>query len=58
VLELIVDHDLVLYFVYGKLANVGTGANQTKGQILLQCERAEVFFRKMQIANLEWSGSC
>jgi hypothetical protein len=52
-LELVVDHDRILYFVNGKLANVGTNANPTQGKILFQCEGAEVFFRKMQIANLK-----
>ncbi len=53
VLELVVDHDRVLYFVNGKLANMGTNVNPTQGKILFQCEGAEVFFRKMQIANLK-----
>jgi hypothetical protein len=53
VLELVVDHDRILYFVNGKLANVGTGANPTRGKILFQCEGAEVFFRKMKIANVK-----
>jgi hypothetical protein len=52
-LELVVDHDRVLYFVNGKLANMGTNANPAHGKILFQCEGAEVFFRKMQIANLK-----
>jgi hypothetical protein len=53
VLELVVDHDRILYFVNGKLANVGTNANTTHGKILFQCEGAEVYFRNMQIANLK-----
>ena len=52
-MELVVDHDRILYFVNGKLANMGTGANPTQGKILFQSEGAEVFFRKMQIANLK-----
>ena len=48
-----VDHDRVLYIVNGKLANMGTNANPTQGKILFQCEGAEVFFRKMQIATLK-----
>ncbi len=52
-LELVVDHDRVLYFVNGKLANVGTSANPVQGKILFQCEGAEVFFCKMKIAKLK-----
>jgi 3-keto-disaccharide hydrolase len=52
VLELVVDHDRILYFVNGKLAILGTKANTTKGKILFQCEGSEVYFRKMKIAML------
>jgi hypothetical protein len=53
VLELIVDHDRIIYFVNGKLSIVGTNANTTKGKILFQCEGSEVYFRKMKIAMLK-----
>jgi len=52
-LELIVSPDRILYFVNGKLANVGTKPNTTQGKILFQCEGAEVFFRNMEIARLK-----
>jgi Domain of Unknown Function (DUF1080) len=52
-LELVVDHDRILYFVNGKLANAGTNANTTRGKILFQCEGAEAFFRNMEIAPLK-----
>jgi Domain of Unknown Function (DUF1080) len=52
-LELVVDHDRILYFVNGKLANAGTKANTTRGRILFQCEGAEAYFRKMEIAHLK-----
>jgi hypothetical protein len=52
-LELVVDHDRILYFVNGKLANAGTKANTTRGKILFQCEGAEAYFRKMEIAHLK-----
>ena len=52
VLELVVDHDRVTYFVNGKLAILGMNANTTKGRILFQCEGAEVYFRNMKIAIL------
>ncbi len=53
VLELVVDHDRIMYFVNGKLALLGTNANTTKGKILFQCEGAEVYFRNMKIAPLK-----
>jgi hypothetical protein len=53
VLELVVDHDRILYFVNGKLANAGTKANTTQGKILFQCEGAEAYFRNMEIAHLK-----
>jgi hypothetical protein len=52
VLELVVNHDRILYFVNGKLSIAGTNANTTKGKILFQCEGSEVYFRKMKIAML------
>jgi hypothetical protein len=52
-LELVVRPDRILYFVNGKLANVGTKPNTTQGKILFQCEGAEVFFRNMEIAHLK-----
>ncbi len=52
-LELVVDHDRILYFVNGKPANAGTKANTTRGKILFQCEGAEAYFRKMEIAHLK-----
>jgi len=52
VLELVVDHDRVMYFVNGKLALLATNANTTKGKILFQCEGSEVYFRNMKIAML------
>ena len=51
--ELVVDHDHMKYFVNGKLANEGTELNATKGKILFQTEGAEVFFRNMKIAPLK-----
>ena len=53
VLELVVDHDRIMYFVNGKLAILGTNANTTQGKILFQCEGSEVYFRKMKIALLK-----
>ncbi len=53
VLELVVNHDRITYFVNGKLALLGTNANTTKGKILFQCEGSEVYFRNMKIAMLK-----
>lgn len=53
VLELVVDHDRIMYFVNRKLAIVATNANTTRGKILFQCEGSEVYFRKMKIAMLK-----
>jgi hypothetical protein len=52
-LELVVDHDRILYFVNRKLALLGTNANTTKGKILFQCEGSEVYFHNMKIAMLK-----
>lgn len=53
VLELVVDHDRIIYFVNGKLAIMANNANTTQGKILFQCEGSEVYFRKMKIAMLK-----
>jgi len=52
-LELVVSPERILYFVNGKLANVGTKPNASQGKVLFQCEGAEVYFRNMQIAQLK-----
>ena len=53
VLELVVNHDRIMYFVNGKLATLATDANTLQGKILFQSEGSEVFFRKMKIAALK-----
>lgn len=52
-LELVVDHDQVKYFVNGKLVNEATELNATKGKILFQTEGAETYYRNMKIAPLK-----
>ena len=52
-LELIVDHDHVKYFVNGKLVNEATDLNAVKGKILFQTEGAEVYYRNLEIAPLK-----
>ena len=53
VLELVVDHDRIIYFVNGKLAIQATNPNTTQGKILFQSEGSEVYFRNMKIAMLK-----
>ncbi|WP_263357822.1 3-keto-disaccharide hydrolase [Acidicapsa ligni] len=53
-LELVVDHDHVRYFVNGKLVNEATDLNATKGKILFQTEGAETFYRHLEIAPLKY----
>ena len=54
-LELVVDHDHVKYFVNGKLVNEATDLNATKGKILFQTEGAETYYRNLEIAPLKSS---
>lgn len=51
-LELVVDHDHVKYFVNGNLVNEATDLNATKGKILFQTEGAETYYRNLEIAPL------
>jgi hypothetical protein len=53
VLELVNQHDRILYFVNGKLALSATNPSITHGKILFQCEGAEVYFRDMEISHLK-----
>jgi Domain of Unknown Function (DUF1080) len=53
-LELVVDHDHVQYFVNGKLVNEATELNADRGKILFQTEGAETFYRNLQIAPLTY----
>jgi hypothetical protein len=52
-LELVVDHDHVKYWVNGKLANEATDLNATKGKLLFQTEGAECYYRDIKIAALK-----
>jgi len=52
-LELVVDHDHVKYFVNGKLVNEATDLNATKGKILFQTEGAETYYRNLEVAPLK-----
>ena len=52
-LELVVDHDHVKYWVNGKLVNEATDLNASKGKILFQTEGAETFYRNLEIAPLK-----
>jgi Domain of Unknown Function (DUF1080) len=52
-LELVVDHNHVTYFVNGKLVNEATDLNAAKGKILFQTEGAETYYRNLEIAPLK-----
>jgi hypothetical protein len=52
-LELVVDHDHVTYYVNGKLVNEATDLNASKGKILFQTEGAETYYRDLEIAPLK-----
>jgi Domain of Unknown Function (DUF1080) len=52
-LELVVDHDHVKYWVNGKLVNEATDLNATKGKLLFQTEGAETYYRDIKIAPLK-----
>jgi hypothetical protein len=52
-LEMVLDHDHVKYWVNGKLANEATDLNATKGKLLFQTEGAECYFRNLKIAPLK-----
>jgi len=52
-LELVVDHDHVKYWVNGKLVNEATDLNATKGKLLFQTEGAETYYRNIEIAPLK-----
>jgi hypothetical protein len=52
-LELVVDHDHVKYWVNGKLVNEATDLNASKGKLLFQTEGAEVYYRNIEMAPLK-----
>jgi hypothetical protein len=52
-LELVVDHEHVTYWVNGKLVNEATDLNATKGKLLFQTEGAETYYRNIKIAPLK-----
>ena len=50
--EVVCDGDKITNIVNGVVVNEGTDASVTKGQILLQSEGAEVFYRKVELTPL------
>lgn len=53
-LEMVLDHDHVKYWVNGKFINEGTELNATKGKLLFQTEGAETYYRNLKIAPLKF----
>ena len=51
--EIICNGDKITNIVNGVVVNEGRGANPSKGQILFQSECAEIFFRKIELHNLQ-----
>jgi hypothetical protein len=51
--EMIVEDNVILQYVNGKLVNVGTDPFPKEGQILFQSEGAEVYFRNIQLFPLK-----
>jgi hypothetical protein len=47
--ELVVEGDLVKYYVNGKLVNEASQTVVTKGRILFQSEGAEVYYRNIRL---------
>ncbi len=52
-LEMVLDHDHVRYYVNGKYVNEATELNATKGKLLFQTEGAEAYFRNLKLAPLK-----
>lgn len=51
-LDVICDGGHILYRVNGVLANEAFDANPSSGKIMLQCEEAEIFFRRFELLPL------
>lgn len=51
--EIISKGGNISYLVNGKTVNTGSDPNVTEGKIAIQSEGAEIYYRKIEIANLE-----
>ena len=51
--EIIADKGKITHKVNGVIVNEATGSSLNKGKILVQSEGAEIFFRKIEIAELK-----
>jgi hypothetical protein len=50
--EVIANKGQITYIVNGKVVNAATGPNVNEGKILIQSEGAEIYYRKIEIAEL------
>ncbi|PWU03817.1 MAG: DUF1080 domain-containing protein [Bacteroidetes bacterium] len=51
--DIISDHGTITYFVNGKMVNQGTSPSLSSGKIIVQSEGAEIFYRKIEIAEIK-----
>jgi len=51
--EVICDGDKITNIVNGKVVNIGTKSNLTRGKIIFQSEGAEILFRKIELTPLK-----
>jgi hypothetical protein len=51
-LEAIVQGGNLTYYVNGQLVNQATEGTLTEGRVLLQCEGAEIYFRRVELQPL------
>ena len=51
-IEIIANKGKITYIVNGKLVNEGEDPSEQQGKILIQSEGAEIYYRKIEIAEL------
>ena len=52
-IDIISDHGTITYFVNGKMVNQGTSPSLSSGKIIVQSEGAEIYYRKIEIAEIK-----